>query len=212
MLLLLSGKKILIDLGSGTLYRLSKIGYKIDQINILAITHNHPDHLGDFLAFLHSIKWDPSLKKEKEIAAFMPNSVYQYYKSIIKFYGDSIKPDQKDFSFNIEKVSNSIYEIEDIIVKTILVEHTKDSVAYRFEYKGKSIVYTGDTSLNLSLIELTKKCDLLISECSYPTNRKQEGHICPEDIKILIEKARPKKIIITHVNPNWSEGGESLKI
>ncbi len=64
-LLFLGGKKILLDLGSGTLYRLAKLGYKIDEIDILAITHEHPDHLGDLLPLLHSLKWDPTLTRNR---------------------------------------------------------------------------------------------------------------------------------------------------
>ncbi|MGM0368508.1 MAG: hypothetical protein ACQEP2_08100 [Actinomycetota bacterium] len=41
-LLFLGGKKMLLDLGSDTLYRYAKLGYKIDEIDILAITRDHP--------------------------------------------------------------------------------------------------------------------------------------------------------------------------
>ncbi|MGM0368507.1 MAG: MBL fold metallo-hydrolase [Actinomycetota bacterium] len=133
----------------------------------------------------------------------MPKSVFSYYKYIINFYGNNIKPEQKSIPFNINIVSRNTLSEGNIIIKTRPVNHTKDSVAFRFEHNHTSVVYTGDTGISLPLINFAKNCTLLITECSFPTSRKAAGHMSPQDIKTLISKARPKKTIITHIYPGW---------
>jgi len=79
--------------------------------------------------------------------------------------------------------------------------HTENSVAYRVESEGKSIVYTGDTDYSESLINFSKNADALIIECSMPDGLKSKGHLTPSEVVSIANNSKAKRIIITHLYP-----------
>ncbi|MGM0365931.1 MAG: MBL fold metallo-hydrolase [Actinomycetota bacterium] len=199
------GKTILLESGSGTLYRLAKTGVSVDSIDTVCYSHHHPDHISDLLPLLHSLKWDPSLKKKtRELTIMAPQKVLDFYRQLLSFYGDSISPDNKRLRVNLRSTSNGPIILGNIAIECRRVAHTQDSVGFRFSFRGKTLAYSGDAGLDASLVKLAANCDLLLCECSFPNDRKFEGHMCPRDIDTLIKKANPKKVLITHIYPHWS--------
>ncbi len=203
--LLKAGRKnILLETGSGTLYRLARTGMSIDKINTVCYSHHHPDHTSDLLALLHSLKWDPCLKK-RHLKIIGPPKVLDLYRQLILYYGDSISPDNRRFKVNLEPASDNQINEGGILIECKRVSHTTDSVGYRFNYKGKTFAYSGDAGLDENLISIAKKSDLLLCECSFPDNRKFRGHLSPGDVESLIVSSGPKKVLLTHIYPGWSK-------
>ena len=51
----------------------------------------------------------------------------------------------------------------------------RNSIAFRFEYRGKSLVITGDADYDQDIIELSNNTDLLIADCSFTESMKGRG-------------------------------------
>jgi len=204
-LLRAGGKIVLLESGSGTLYRLAKTGVGIDAIDAVCYTHHHPDHISDLLPLLHSLKWDPSLKQQaRDITIIGPPKVLDFYRQLVLFYGDSISPDGKRLKVNLRSAAHNQIEAGNLMISCRKVDHTEDSVGYRFSFQGKTLAYSGDAGLDDNLIRLCGNCNLLLCECSYPNGRKFKGHMCPQDVETLIRKANPQKVLLTHIYPHWS--------
>jgi ribonuclease BN (tRNA processing enzyme) len=67
--------------------------------------------------------------------------------------------------------------------------------------EGRSLVYSGDTDYCGNIVRLGKEADLLILECSFPEERKKEGHLTPSLAGRIAREAQSKKLLLTHFYP-----------
>ena len=51
------GQLLVLDLGLGTLRSLLRYGLNFSAIDVLALTHLHPDHVGDLIPFLFATRY-----------------------------------------------------------------------------------------------------------------------------------------------------------
>jgi ribonuclease Z len=109
-------------------------------------------------------------------------------------------------------------------VTAFAVDHTPvvPAVGYRFDYKGRCLVVSGDTAPSNALVAAAKGCDLLIHEALQPrmtrtlgAAAKQAGsariakvmadiedyHTSPEQAADLAQKAGVKALALTHIVP-----------
>ena len=197
---------ILLDSGNGTLYRMALANISIYEINMVCYTHLHPDHVSDLLPLLHSIKWDPNRPSNTtRIQLLGPTSVIDYYDSLVELWGQSISSDNERLIVQPTVMGNTNKIFNDINVHTKHVEHTEDSIAYRFEFNGISLAYSGDTDICESIKALSKNCDVLIIDCSFPSKRKVKGHLTPVEIEQIVNEAKPCNVILTHIYPGWTK-------
>ena len=52
-----AGRLLVLDLGPGTLRALLRLGLNFSAIDVLALTHLHPDHVGDLIPFLFATRY-----------------------------------------------------------------------------------------------------------------------------------------------------------
>ena len=81
------------------------------------------------------------------------------------------------------------------------MEHCKESVGVRIE-EGKSVVFSGDTDYTHNLVRLAEGADLLFVECSFP-ERKAPGHLNLAEVQKVVDQAKPRRVILSHLYPDW---------
>ena len=80
--------------------------------------------------------------------------------------------------------------------------HISESVGYRVELKdGRSIAISGDTDYCENIVELGFEVDLLVLECSFPDERKVEGHLTPSLAGRIGLESHCKRLLLTHLYP-----------
>jgi ribonuclease BN (tRNA processing enzyme) len=80
--------------------------------------------------------------------------------------------------------------------------HISESVGYRIEFKdGRSIALSGDTDYCKSIIDLAFGVDLLVLECSFPDEKKVEGHLTPSLAGRIGLESHCKRLLLTHFYP-----------
>ncbi|MGE5253721.1 MAG: MBL fold metallo-hydrolase, partial [Planctomycetaceae bacterium] len=79
--------------------------------------------------------------------------------------------------------------------------HSADSIGFRVNTGGRSMVYSGDTDYCGEIVILGKEADLLVLECSFPEERKKEGHLTPALAGRIAREAGAKKLLLTHFYP-----------
>ncbi|MCA1637469.1 MAG: MBL fold metallo-hydrolase [Acidobacteria bacterium] len=67
----------------------------------------------------------------------------------------------------------------------------------------KTLVYTADTGFTKDLGTLALGVDLLVMECSFFKNKPVETHLELAEAIYLARYAKPKKVILTHLYPEW---------
>ncbi len=190
--------KFLLDSGAGTIRRLLEVKADLSGINHIFYTHLHNDHINDLGAIIWSNNY--GLKRKKALNLYGPKGFKKYFKILVN---KLLKPPRLYFDVNIKELENSHLEIGGVTVKTQQIRHstTTKSIAYRFEFKNKSFVYTGDAEYQESIAKIAENCDALLTECSLPDSKKEKSHLTPSLAGKLAAKANAKHLILTHFYP-----------
>lgn len=201
-LLEVAGKLISLDSGEGAKKRLAEADKNFMDIDYIFYTHTHIDHVVELPAILWAFNWSEN-PRTKNLTILGPKGFKKFYKKMLAAFWPNFE-EKAGYKINIIELKNKKMDINGILVKTKSLDEQnstflKNSVGYRLEYQGKSFVYAGDVGYNENVIKLAKKADLLLIESAVP--EPAEGHLTPSQAGELAEKAKVKKLVLTHFYP-----------
>ena len=166
----------IVDIGDGSNRNLGKWRIPMNKVQAVLLTHLHSDHISD-LADLHLATWIPNRKNQLKVygpqgVEFVTRGFEEAYQSDYFFrnehHGDKVAPlHSVGFeSITVDLIEPIIIEKDGLKVTAFEVPHdpVKPALAYRFDYKGRSIVISGDTIYSDNLIENSKNADVLFHE------------------------------------------------
>ncbi len=191
-----AGKEIiLLDSGSGILRQIAKAGTDFMRINHIFYSHLHPDHTSDMIPILQANYVNTKYlgKKRKELDLHGPEGFCDFYKKIKKL----VLPVNEVYKVSAKE--SRTMKINKIRIISARVVHSENSLAYRMEYKGKSLAYSGDSEYCENLVKLCRNADAAILECSFPYPVR--GHMTAEQAGMIAAQANVKTLILTHFYP-----------
>jgi ribonuclease BN (tRNA processing enzyme) len=202
-LLKVGDSNLLFDSGPGTMRRLLETGTTIFDISFIFYSHLHPDHTGELVPFLFATKYPDVNSRTTPLTITAGRGFSAFYKKLKNIYGNWIE--LSPGMVNIIELDNTgpdSIRFDDFTVKSLPVEHTDESIAYRINsVGGKSVVYSGDTDFSGNLITLSKDADLLICESAMPDELKVKGHLTPSMAGEIATRANVRKLVLTHFYP-----------
>lgn len=188
--------RILVDCGSGTLLQLERAGRNYKDLDAVFITHRHPDHFADLMPLIHALLATPKFKREKDLFIFGPEEFTNYYNTAIT----PVLGKPQDSFVRLYTIDDRL-EFGPFHIFTERTVHSANSIAYRFESGGRSVVFTGDTDYDQRIIEISISADLLVADCSFPDADKVKGHLSAKECGIVAKKAGVKKLLLSHIYP-----------
>ena len=171
------GSYYVIDVGDGSVSNLRSYGVNLGKIKAVLLTHLHSDHISD-LADIHLGTW-VAQSRTKRLDVYGPSGVEfvtkgfeDAYKLDFKYrnehHGDEVAPiNIVGFDPHPVDLLNPVVINENgLKVTAFKVPHdpVKPALGYRFDFKGRSIVISGDTSYSENLITYAKDADVLFHE------------------------------------------------
>ena len=177
MLVQAGEEMFVVDIGDGSNANLQNWGIDYSKINAVLLTHLHSDHIAD-LPNLHQGAWILQSRKDKlkvygpEGVAIVTQGIEMAYGLDYQFrnehHGDAIAPrEYAGFDTHTIDLNNPvIYQNGALKITAFKVIHEpiEPSLGYKFEYKGRSLVITGDTSYAQSVIDNSMNVDVLFHE------------------------------------------------
>jgi len=168
-----------IDAGDGAVGQLAKVGFRVNDVDGLFLSHLHYDHTGGVLALLGL---QSQLNAKKPLKVFGPPGTKTFIDGLVA----GMEPinaaafGMPNRSWNTlvaveEVVHGSTIELDGVTVRVAenthfaipeasgLPEKAK-ALSFRFDLENRSIVYTGDTGPSEALEKLAAGADLLVSE------------------------------------------------
>jgi ribonuclease BN (tRNA processing enzyme) len=138
------------------------------------ITHLHNDHVADAFT-LPWLAWSGALTTP--VTVHGPRGMKQMARDWLRFarvdietrMADEGRPDLRKMISVAEVQPGVLLESAGLKVTAARVEHPPliDSFAYRFDWAGKSVVWSGDTRPCQALIDLARGADYLVQEVMY---------------------------------------------
>jgi len=166
----------IVDIGDGANRNLGRWRIPMNKVQAVLLTHLHSDHISD-LADLHLATWIPNRKSQLKVygpqgVEFVTRGFEEAYQSDYFFrnehHGDEVAPlHSVGFEpITIDLNEPIIIEKDELKVTAFEVPHdpVKPALAFRFDYKGRSIVISGDTIYSENLISYSKDADVLFHE------------------------------------------------
>ena len=166
-----------VDIGDGSNQNLRSWNIDFSDIQAVLITHLHSDHIAD-LPGLHQNAWVVGERSSK-LKVYGPEGVDQFTQGIEMAYahdyafrnehhGDAIAPlEYAGFDTSVIDLNNPvIFDNGELKITAFRVVHEpiEPALGFKFEYKGRSLVITGDTSYTQSVIDNSMNVDVLFHE------------------------------------------------
>lgn len=202
------GYRILLDCSQDIAARLENRGIPLESINVIAISHAHPDH-NALIHFIQSVYakglWGG--EKMETLSVIMPNHLIDNFATWWKIYIP--ETDTFDFptlTFHRPNETYSIHGVNgEITIEAFAVYHgfgKTESYAFRISYDKKVISYSGDTGVCYGVIDAARYANLFICEASARIGDNENGfnygHLNPQQAGSLAKDAETKKLFLTH--------------
>ncbi|MGD0229940.1 MAG: ribonuclease Z [Syntrophorhabdales bacterium] len=191
---------ILVDVGPSIVRRLLESGYSVNDVDVMVLTHFHPDHTGDLAAFLFACNYGES-ERHGGLSLIGGRGVRPFFRRLSRVY-PWIAP--QHYRLTIKTLPGGAMRAGPVSVTTAPVAHRDESIAVRIEEEGKRVVFSGDTDYSPALAALASGADLLVAECSFP-DRKAKGHLDLPTLCRIAKEAAPRRVIMSHLYPEWEE-------
>ena len=218
--------RILVDAGPGAFLQLGKLEVNLDQLDTVLLTHLHIDHSADLPAVFLTrgltsngpIQFKvfgpeggvgfPSTTKFLHLL-FDAGGVFEYQKT----FGAEENIVGVDLSTDLKSSVRQIVNLNGLQVREIATHHDDaPSVAYRIDYKGDSVTFSGDMDESAvpNLEKLAKDSDLLVFHCAVLDPPESPAvlytlHTPPRKIGEAAREAGVKHLLLSHIPPAVEE-------
>lgn len=195
-----AGTRVLIDCGAGSLQGLARTGLPWGEVEHLAISHFHADHIGEIPSFIFALRHGLAVPRAQRLDVWGPIGTKRLFTAWADALGAWLIEPGFPLSFHEIDVGTPVL-IGELNVLAASTPHTSESVAFRFEAGGRRLGYTGDTGPDAGLAEFFSAVDLLLAECSLPDELVGDNHLSPNRLARLAVDAQVDRLAVTHVYP-----------
>lgn len=195
---------ILVDVGLGTLQKLATLAISPAEPDAAAFTHLHLDHTAELAPLLFALR-NPGIGRRKTLTLLGAPGFRDFCMKLRRMYGTWVEP--MGYSLEIEEIDDRPVSLGGFTLRAFPVSHTPQSVAYRLEdpADGKTMAFSGDTDVCEGLVEAARGADLAVLECSFPDDRKADGHLTPGEAGEIASRSGAKRLLLTHFYPECDE-------
>jgi len=228
--MLSDGAAYVLDCGMGVTDNYARTGIPFKALKSIFITHHHADHNIEYGPLL-IVGWIQGV--QNGVQAFGPPPLKQMTDDFMRAYKQTVDFWAEDFHMTpltkveVKEISAAgpVTQDDKVKVSAILVEHppVKPALAYRFDFKDRSIAFSGDTAPLHAVAEMAKGADVLVHETMYvPAVEKyikgqialgrpvkfeafmdhmKADHTPSEDVGRIAQEAGVKTLVLSHLTP-----------
>jgi ribonuclease BN (tRNA processing enzyme) len=206
----LIGDKILVESSPSVLRNLRLAGKSLDEIDVIFISHFHADHTFGWPFLLFSALRD---RRPSDLWVVGPPGIGEFLENMLKAgaLDHVVKPARERpgaFKLHYVEVTERPQKAGKVHFRAVRVDHDPvlDCYGYLIEVDGRTIGYSGDTTLCPGLRELAAGADTLVMECNAHHDRSPV-HLTFSDVGAIREEFPDLPLVITHRDQDVDDGG-----
>jgi len=167
------------------------------HLDLVVISHFHPDHYVDLYAFRHALRATKMLGQRSEplrlLVPAQPVDMFNYWYSTEEF--------------KVEPIA-CLVEVRDIKLSFVPVLHTMPGYMIVAEdQRGRRLVYSGDTDYVEESLGAAAGADVLLAEASILDRDREYArkakHLTAKETGRWANWCRAKKLVLTHFWPEY---------
>ena len=197
------GVSLLVDGGPGTLRRLTELGVDPRRLDGGVYSHRHPDHCAELLGLLFTFKANMDGQGRCSDYPIWAGEGFGDYLTALK----ALHPgwlESERWATPVQEMrlsdADSAQLPGGLRLSTRPARHSASALHLRFDGpRGESVVFSGDSGPSEGLVQLATGVDLLVVECAIVGDHP--GHLTPEQVRDLVVRARPGRVLLTHLYP-----------
>jgi len=219
-------EKLVFDCGRGCPIRLQQKGVRLSDVKLF-LTHLHSDHLNGIVdLWLTGWLGPPWGQRKSPFVMVGPEGTKNMAAHLEEAFMPDIRIRMADeklprdgVRFHARDITpGTVYEANGVKVTAFEVDHgdvIKPAYGYRVDYRGRSVVISGDTRFNQNVIKFGTSADLLIHEVAMakPEVAQTEAakrilahHTSPEEAGRVFATAKPRLAVYSHISAAGGAG------
>lgn len=212
--------RVVVDAGGGSLVRLGESGARAEDIELLAMSHLHPDHVTDLPGFL----WHFATTGVQSFPSFVGPSGNDAFPSMSEFLQVLLDPRGGAFRAMSAVLDAPILDVDVAASEATAVLSTgpldvhaqgvphadAPSLAYRVTVGDKRIVFGSDqTGADERFVEFAGDADLLVMHLAITEDAEVGAlanlHARPSRVGEVAQAANVGRLVLSHVGamPEW---------
>lgn len=228
--MLSNGAAYILDCGLGLTNEFARTGISFHAVRAIFITHHHPDHNIEYGPFL-VLGWIQGMPLS--VRAFGPPPLKEMtadylrsMKATIGFWAEDFKM-KPLVAVEVQEVAAAgpVMQDDNVKVSAVIVNHppVKPALGYRFDFRDRSIAFSGDTTPLEAVAVMAKGADVLVHEAmdvpateAYVRRVIAQGrpvkldvfmahmradHTPIEDVGRIAAEAGVKTLVLNHLTP-----------
>ncbi|MFN8633433.1 MAG: MBL fold metallo-hydrolase [Chloroflexota bacterium] len=206
----LIGERVLVETSPSVLRNLRVAGKQLADIDVIFISHFHADHTFGwpfvlFTSYRERRTSDLWVVGPPKIGEFMEHMLVAGALDHVVGHARS-SPDA--FKLHYVEVTERPQEVAGVRFRAVKVDHDPvlECYGYLIEMGGKTIGYSGDTTLCPGLREIAAGADALVMECN-AHHSTSPVHLTFDDVRAIRKENPELPIVITHRSHDVDDGG-----
>ena len=192
---------ILVDCGPGAMREAAAAGAGPGDIDLVLLTHFHPDHTLDLQAMFFALR-NPMYEDRGRLTIMAPTG----FGDVLSHWfagpqGAWLEP--RDYDLDLIEVDPGRHAFRYLSLQAVRMEHTPESLAWRIreEPAGPVLALSGDTGMCEGAIRAGRGADLYVLECALPDDAPCGGHLTPKEAGEVVRRAAPRRVLLSHFYP-----------
>jgi len=212
-------EKFIFDAGRGAMQRLHQLGIPFADITGVFLTHHHSDHVVGFVdLWLTGWIGRPWGMRKTPLRVWGPDGTKQMMEHLPRAFHVDIRvrshhypPEGAQLEADIIN-EGMVYDRNGVRIFAFVVDHggaELPAFGYRINYRGHSVVLSGDTTFNENLIHHAQGADLLVHEVTAAAGAAVENkeqlkriaayHTTTDQAGTVFSRVQPKLAVYNHL-------------
>lgn len=191
------GTTVMIDCGNGTIANAAAVT-EVTSLDAVVISHTHADHFLDLYALQAALRFAPE-GPVGSLPLYLPEGLWDRMGALLPESGRAHLAEA--FEPHVHVAGDRLI-FGGLTITAMPVDHDGPSFGFVVETEGARLAYTGDTRDGSAVRALAAGCDVLVAECTLPTEYAGIApHLTPGEAGRLAKDSGAGLLVLTHLWP-----------